>query len=170
VDVKRDFICGIGNDEWLEKIRNGQWELEKAHEYEREHMLVSEKLGLSGCVDKLIRAGEEFIPCMIKTGKCPEYGVWRNNRVQLTAYAMLIEEEFETMVTRGFVEYIRNAELREFRIRKKDRALALQVLKRVKRIKGGVFPDKGSNAPCDTCSFIERCETRKTLLSTLFGK
>lgn len=172
--VKKDFVCSMSveNAEWLKKVRNGNEvvELEEAHGYEREHTTVSEKLSMSGSVDKLIRTGEEFIPCVIKTGRCPEYGVWKSDRMQLAAYAMLIEEEYETTVKRGFVEYIRNAEFRESRILKRDRALALQVLKRVKRIKGGVFPEKGENAPCDNCSFVERCETRKTLLSKLFGR
>ena len=179
-EVKEDFIRNLSmstnmeNDEWLEKVRteNELFELENAYGYEREHAMFSEKLSMSGSVDKLIRTEEEVIPCMIKTGKCPEYSVWKSDRVQLAAYAMLIEEElgFETTVKRGFVEYIRNAEFRETQIRRRDRALALQILKRVKRIKGGVFPDKGGNAPCDKCVFAERCETRKTLLSTLFGK
>ena len=179
-EVKEDFIRRLSmstkmeNGDWLEKVRteNELSELENAYGYEREHAMLSEKLSMSGSVDKLIRTEEEVIPCMIKTGKCPEYSVWKSDRVQLAAYAMLIEEEFgfETTVKRGFVEYIRNAEFRETQIRRRDRALALQILKRVKRIKGGVFPEKGGNAPCDKCVFAERCETRKTLLSTLFGK
>ena len=179
-EVKEDFIRSLSmstnmeNDDWLEKVRteNGLSELENAYGYEREHAMLSEKLSMSGSVDKLIRTEEEVIPCMIKTGKCPEYSVWKSDRVQLAAYAMLIEEEFgfETTVKRGFVEYIRNAESRETQIRRRDRALALQILKRVKRIKEGVYPEKGGNAPCDKCVFAERCETRKTLLSALFGK
>lgn len=179
-EVKKDFICSLSmstnmeNGDWLEKVRteNELWVLENAYGYEREHAMLSENLSMSGSVDKLIRTEEEVIPCMIKTGKCPVYSVWKSDRVQLAAYAMLIEEEFgfETTVKRGFVEYIRNAESRETQIRRRDRALALQILKRVKRIKGGVFPEKGGNAPCDKCVFAEMCETKKTLLSTLFGK
>nr|QNO51428.1 hypothetical protein PFCPEAIJ_00030 [Methanosarcinales archaeon ANME-1 ERB6] len=179
-EVKKDFIRSLSmsmkteNDDWLEKVRteNELSELENAYGYEREHAMLSEKLSMSGSVDKLIRTEKEVIPCMIKTGKCPEYSVWKSDRVQLAAYAMLIEEEFgfETTVKRGFVEYIRNAESRETQIRRRDRALALQILKRVKRIKGGVYPEKGGNAPCDKCVFAEMCETKKTLLSTLFGK
>jgi len=170
--VKKDFVSSMENDNWLRKIRNANTlsELEHAYGYEREHTMVSEKLGMSGSVDKLIRAGEEVIPCVIKTGKCPEYGVWKSDRMQLAAYAMLIEDEFETTVKRGFVEYIRTAEFRESQIRRRDRALALQILKRVNRIKRGVFPDKGVNAPCDNCVFEEMCDTKKTLLSKLFGK
>lgn len=167
--VKRDVVCGMVGDEWLNKVRNGLLALEEAKGYEREQILVSEKLSMSGSVDKLIRADEEVIPCVIKTGKCPDFGVWRSDRVQLTAYAMLIEEKFETRVKRGFVEYIRAAEFRELGIKNKDRALALQILKQVKRIKRGFFPEKGVHAPCDTCYFIDRCETRKTLLSKLLG-
>jgi CRISPR-associated exonuclease Cas4 len=109
---------------------------------------------------------------VIKTGRCPEYGVWRSDRMQLAAYAMLIEAEFGTTVRRGFVEYIniRTAEIRESYIKRRDRALAFQILKHVKKIKGGVYPEKGANAPCDSCSFIEMCDTKKTLLSKLFGK
>nr|QNO53043.1 hypothetical protein GKHFHOKN_00019 [Methanosarcinales archaeon ANME-1 ERB6] len=179
-EVKEDFIRSLSmsmkteNDDWLEKVRTESElsELENAYGYEREHAMLSEKLSMSGSVDKLIRTEKEVIPCMIKTGKCPEYSVWKSDRVQLAAYAMLIEEEFgfETTVKRGFVEYMRNAEFRETQIRRRDRALALQILKRVKRIKGGVFPEKGGNAPCDKCIFAERCETKKTLLSALFGK
>ena len=171
--VKSGFLSDIANSEWVGKLRTetGLAELEQSYGYEREHTALSEKLGLVGSVDKLIRVGEdEFVPCVIKTGRCPEYGVWRNDRMQLAAYAMLIEEEFGTTVQRGFVEYIRTADVRESHIKKRDRALAFQILKHVKKIKGGAFPEKGTNAPCDNCAFIDMCETKKTLLSKLLGK
>lgn len=173
VEVKEEFIRSLSKnmerDKWLSRLINGNKLL--AYDYEREHTMVSEKLGMSGSVDKLIKTDEEVIPCLIKTGRRPEYGVWKSDRVQLAAYALLIEDTFETAVKRGFVEYIRAAECRELQIRKKHRALALQVLKQVKRIKKGAFPEKGAYAPCDSCSFIEMCETRKTtLLSKLLGK
>ncbi|MBK5190346.1 MAG: Dna2/Cas4 domain-containing protein [Methanosarcinales archaeon] len=172
-DVKSDFLSGIGNTEWLEKLKNENTtlaELERAYGYEREHTMRSEKLSMVGSVDKLIRTEEEAIPCVIKTGRCPEYGVWKSDRMQLAAYAMLIEEEFGTTVQRGFVDYIRTADIRESHIKKRDRALAFQILKHVKKIKKGAYPDKGENAPCDSCAFIDRCETKKTLLSKLLGK
>jgi len=170
--VKRDFIRSM-NDEWLKKLRtanNELTELERVHGYERERMMYSEKMNLSGSVDKLIIADEEVIPCMIKTGKSPGYGVWRSDRVQLAAYAMLIEDEFGSTVKRGFVQYIREVEFRETQIRRSDRAEALRILKHVRRIKQGAFPDKGRNAPCENCAYSKYCDTRKTLLSKLLGK
>ena len=135
-EVKKDFIRNLSmstkmeNDDWLEKVRteNGLLELENAYGYEREHAMFSEKLSMSGSVDKLIRTEEEVIPCMIKTGKCPEYSVWKSDRVQLAAYAMLIEEEFgfENTVKRGCVEYIRNAKYRETQISRRARRLAIE--------------------------------------------
>jgi CRISPR-associated exonuclease Cas4 len=135
--IKNDFLCGIGNTEWLSKLRteNELAALERSYDYEREHTAVSEKLGMVGSVDKLIQTEEEIIPCVIKTGRCPEYGVWRSDRMQLAAYAMLIEDEFETTVQRGFVEYIRTPEVRELHIKKRDRALAFQILKQVYEFK-----------------------------------
>ncbi len=172
--VKSDFLHRIESPEWLSKLKTEDElaELVRSYGYEREHTMLSEKLGMVGSVDKLIKTEGEVIPCVIKTGRCPEYGVWRGDRMQLAAYAMLIEDEFGTTVQRGFVEYInmRTAEIRDLHIKKRDRALAFQILKYVKKIKGGVYPEKGANAPCDSCSFIEMCDTRKTLLSKLFGK
>ncbi|KAF5432546.1 CRISPR-associated exonuclease Cas4 [Candidatus Methanophagaceae archaeon] len=172
-DEKREFVCYIVEDEeWLSKARaeNELLELQQMLGYDREHAMVSEKLRLNGSVDKLITTENELIPCMIKTGKSPEYGVWPNDRMQLAAYALLIEETFETTVQRGFVEYIRAAEFRESPIRRKDRARALQTLKHVRRIKSGAYPDKSVNAPCANCVFLDRCDTRITLLSKLLGK
>ena len=170
---KRDFVCGIVEDEeWLNKARaeNELLELQQMQGYDREHAMVSGKLRLNGSVDKLITTENEVIPSMIKTGKSPDYGIWPNDRMQLAAYAMLIEETFETTVQRGFVEYIRAAKFRESPIRRKDRARALQTLKHVRRIKSGAYPDKSANAPCANCVFLDRCDTRKTLLSKLLGK
>ena len=170
---KREFVCGIVEDEaWLNKARaeNELLELQQMRGYDREHAMVAEKLRLTGSVDKLITTETEFIPCLIKTGKSPDYGVWPNDRMQLAAYAMLIEETFETTVQRGFVEYIRAAEFRESPIRRKDRARALQTLKHVRRIKSGAYPDKSVNAPCANCVFLDRCDTRKTILSKLLRK
>jgi CRISPR/Cas system-associated exonuclease Cas4 (RecB family) len=135
--VKNDFLCNIGQTEWLNKLRteNELAALERSYGYEREYTALSEKLGMVGSVDKLIRTEEEIIPCVIKTGKCPEYGVWRSDRMQLAAYAMLIEDELETTVPRGFVEYIRTADIREAHIKKRDRALAFQLLKQVYKFK-----------------------------------
>ncbi|MHC1635356.1 MAG: CRISPR-associated protein Cas4 [Candidatus Methanospirareceae archaeon] len=164
-DIKDNIIRSFREKNWLQKIKKHPL----IGPYKREYIIVSKKLNMSGSVDKLIQVGGEFFPCIVKTGSCPEYGVWRSDKVQLAAYAMLIEEKFGTVVKKGFVEYIREGELREVLIKKRDRAMALQMLKKVRRIKEGFFPEKGRYADCESCSFLEVCEVKKTLLSKLIG-
>jgi CRISPR-associated exonuclease Cas4 len=171
-EVKHSFVERFRETPWLTNLKAGGTviELERAYSFDRERTLRSPRLGMVGSVDKLIRTEAELIPGMIKTGRSPEYGVWPSDRMQLAAYAMLIEEEFETIVQRGFVEYVRTADFREAGIKKRDRALAFQLLSRVKKVQAGFFPEKGANPPCDSCAFLERCETRKTILSKLLGR
>ena len=167
--VKLDFVALITSSEWLGRLRSHDELaiLERSFGFERERTLVSQRLGLVGSMDKLIRTDDEYIPCLIKTGKCPDYSVWRRDRVQLAAYAMLLEDAYETRVQRGFIEYIRAPDVRTSVIKRSDRALALQTVKRVKRVKDGLFPEKGEHAPCEHCVFGAQCETKKTLLSRL---
>ncbi len=171
-EVKHSFMEHLRETPWLTNLKAGGpiIELERAYNFDRERTLLSQRLGMSGSVDMLIRTEAEFIPGVIKTGRSPEYNIWKSDRMQLAAYAMLIEDEFETTVQRGFVEYIRTADVREAAIKKRDRALAFQVLGRVKKVHAGLFPEKGVNPPCEGCAFLDRCETRKTILSKLLGR
>ncbi|MBN1455994.1 MAG: Dna2/Cas4 domain-containing protein [Methanomicrobia archaeon] len=167
--VKTDFVTLISTSEWLGRLQSNDELalLERSFGFERERSVISQRLGLVGSMDKLIRTGDEHIPCIIKTGRCPAYSVWKRDRMQLAAYALLLEDAYETTVQRGFVEYIRAPEVRTAVIKRGDRALALQTVKRVKRVKNGLFPDKGEHAPCEHCAFAAQCETRRTLLSRL---
>jgi CRISPR-associated exonuclease Cas4 len=167
--VKTDFVELVSTSEWLGRLQSDDELaiLERSFGFERERTVISQRLGLVGSMDKLIRTDDEHIPCIIKTGRCPAYSVWKRDRMQLAAYAMLLEDAYETTVQRGFVEYIRAPEVRTSVIKRGDRALALQTVKRVKRVKDGLFPEKGENAPCVHCAFTAQCETKRTLLSRL---
>jgi len=75
-----------------------------------EQTMYSDALGISGAPDKLVRPGdrERALPYIIRTGAKPDQGVWKPDRLQITAYAMLVEETFGTVVDCGFVEYARS--------------------------------------------------------------
>ena len=64
--------------------------------------IVSEKLGMTGVIDRL---EEGYIPVEIKTGKPPREDVWKEHRIQLGAYMLLLKEHLEKDVTYGFIEY-----------------------------------------------------------------
>lgn len=133
-----------------------------------EPMLLSEKFGLSGSPDKLVKIGGAFMPSVIKTGSMPENGVWRSDRVQLTAYAILLEEKYSAVVERGFVEYARFGKVREAVIKRHERRKVLQVRDRIKKIQNGFMPEKPEDAPCDTCGFTGICDVKSTLASRFF--
>jgi CRISPR-associated exonuclease Cas4 len=128
--------------------------------------LRSNKLGLSGRLDRLITRGR--VPSMVRTGSAPEDGVWKKDRLMLTGYALLLAEKNGERVSRGFVEYPRSAVVREVEIHAVDRSRVLRIRDRVRQIKEGQLPDRPEDARCDGCEVKERCETRHSLASKFF--
>ncbi len=135
---------------------------------ESEPVLRSEKFGLTGSPDKLMKIGEELAPSMIKTGAMPENGVWRSDRVQLTAYVILVEEIYNRVVARGFVEYARWGCVREVTIKRHERRKVLQLRERLRKIQEGFMPEKPGDAPCEHCGFKGICDVKSTLASRFF--
>ncbi len=144
--------------------------LERIMPWMVERQMDSNHLGMAGRPDKLIQINGEIVPSLIKTGDKPGYGVWGYDRLQLTAYAMLVEEEFEVDVKYGFVEYVRFGEFRDAKIKSWDHKKVLLILDRIRKIRDGVLPAKSKRAPCDHCEFVDMCNTRKSLLSKFFGE
>jgi CRISPR-associated exonuclease Cas4 len=137
--------------------------------------LRSDRLGLSGRVDRVVsrgerdgRRGEDLIPSMIKTDRPPETGVWRSDRLRLTGYAILLEDRMSTRVDRGLVEYPWAGEVREVELRSSDRRRVLRIRDRVRAINGGKLPDRPRDGPCTGCPVLDSCETRATLASKFF--
>lgn len=133
-----------------------------------EPLLRSEKFGFAGSPDKLIQAGDSLFPSIIKTGNMPENGVWRSDRLQLTAYSVLAEEKYSTVVGCGFVEYANWGQVREVTIKRLERRQVLQILDKIKKIQSGSMPEKPHNAPCTNCGFNGMCDVRTTLASRFF--
>lgn len=131
-------------------------------------VLRSEKFGLTGSPDKLITIGSDLVPSIIKTGAMPENGAWKSDRIQLTAYAILIEEIYGRVVTRGFVEYARWGKVREVTIKRHERRSVIQLRDRVRKIQDGFMPEKREGAPCERCGFNGICDVRSTLASRFF--
>ncbi|MFC1787043.1 Dna2/Cas4 domain-containing protein [Halobacteriota archaeon] len=144
--------------------------LERIMPWKVERQMDSNHLGMAGRPDKLIQIDGEIVPSLIKTGYKPGYSVWGYDRLQLTAYAMLVEEEFGVGVNHGFVEYVRFGEFRDAKIKRWDRKKVLLILDRIRKIREGVLPGKSKRAPCDHCGFVDMCNTRKSLLSKFFGE
>ena len=161
-----DAVSGVRN--WLGDISPNLSSDFYTLPCESETSLRSEKFGLTGSPDKLITIGDELVPSIIKTGSMPENGVWKSDRVQLTAYAILIEEIYNKVVKRGFVEYARWGAVREVTIKRHERRSVLQLRDRVRKIHEGYMPEKPQDAPCDHCGFEGICDVKSSLASRFF--
>ena len=134
-------------------------------------ILYSERIGLSGMPAKLVCHAGNVVPSVIKTGKNPENGVWNNDRLQIAALAMLVEEEYGKTVEYGFVEYARYGIVRKVVVRANDRRQILKIANRVKKIKDGTMPDKKESTLCEYCNYSEmcnKCSTKVSLASRFF--
>jgi len=153
---------------WLEGISTNLSSEHYSRICELGPVLRSEKFGLTGSPDKMITIGDELTPSIIKTGAIPDNGVWKSDRVQLTAYAILVEDIYKTVVKRGFVEYARWGKVREVMIKRHERRKVLQLRDRVQKIEDGFMPEKPTDAPCERCGFTGICEVKSTLASRFF--
>lgn len=139
-----------------------------SRQFIHEPLLQSEKFGLSGSPDRLVKMNDELLPSIIKTGSMPQNGAWKNDRLQLTAYAILVEENYDRAVKDGFVEYARSGEVREVVIKRHERRKVLQIRDKIKKIQGGAMPEKPEDAPCNICGFTGMCDVKPTLASRFF--
>ena len=133
-----------------------------------ETILCSTKFELTGSPDRLVKINENFIPSIIKTGKMPDNGVWQGDRLQLTAYSILVEEKYDSIIEKGFVEYARWGIVRPALIKRHERRKVLQVRERIKKIHDGFMPERPSDAPCQYCGFAGICDVKSTLASQFF--
>ncbi|WP_406655909.1 Dna2/Cas4 domain-containing protein [Methanolobus sp. ZRKC2] len=128
----------------------------------------SEKLAFSGIPGCVIDIGGTLSPLIIKTGRCPEKGVWKNDRLHIASLAILMEESGDNPVRSGIVVYARHGNIRNVSVRPDDRRQVLKILGRVRKIKDGSLPDRKESSLCDDCTYLEMCKVRSSLASKFF--
>ncbi len=133
-----------------------------------EPILYSEKLGMTGSPDRLLMLDGGPTSSIIRTGKAPLNGVWKDDRLRLTALSILLEDKHDCTVGVGVVEYARYGIVREVPIRRADRRKVLTLAGRVRKIRDGRLPDRPDDAPCDYCGHVEHCQVTQTLASRFF--
>ena len=133
-----------------------------------EPILCSTKFELAGSPDRMVKINESFIPSIIKTGKMPENGAWQGDRLQLTAYSILVEEKYDSIIEKGFVEYARWGIVRPVVIKRHERRKVLKVREKIKKIHDGFMPERPDDAPCDYCGFTGICDVKSSLASKFF--
>jgi CRISPR-associated exonuclease Cas4 len=97
--------------------------------------LSSSTLELQGNVDCIIKTARgEYVPVEYKNMSSDKRRVCMDHKYQLVGYALLIEENFGTVVKRGFVNYLPEALILEFEITPPMKSYVKRVLGHIKRI------------------------------------
>jgi len=97
--------------------------------------LSSDMLGLQGNVDLIIHtARDEFIPVEYKNMNSNAGRICMDHKYQLVAYALLIEESFNTTVKSGIVNYLPENLILHFEITPTMKIHVKRVLSHIKRI------------------------------------
>lgn len=68
--------------------------------------LESGTLRLRGNLDLLIHSSSEYIPVEYKEMASDKGKLWLDHKYQLAAYALLVDEKYDTIVKRGIVNYV----------------------------------------------------------------
>ena len=137
-----------------------------------EQRAESEKLQLKGIIDRIEVYENGYVPIELKTGKMPRDGVWPGHRIQIIAYAMLLEEKFKTNVKEGFVSYLDAKETRHIAINPFMREEIVNLVKEVQELlKNQQPPNYCENRnKCTSCGLRETCYNEaqvNTLLSEI---
>ncbi len=122
--------------------------------------LVSERLGLRGKPDCLIRNADGIIPVELKKAARPPArgGVYPNHLIQVLAYIVLVREHYGEQVPYGLVLY-GNEEARKVYPTPENIAWLESVLMQVKRARGASTVDRSHQqySRCRGCGMRQSC-------------
>lgn len=124
--------------------------------------LNSENLKLRGIIDKIEVYKDSHVPIEMKSGKLPQTGVWPSNKIQLTAYLLMLKEKFQN-ITHGFIHYLDHNEKRRVTLN----PFSIQTLietrdKCFKTLDAKQPPEILNNNKCTNCDFKGHCNTLKS--------
>jgi len=118
--------------------------------------LASERVGLSGEVDLLIVTNTEAVPVEFKHTEGP---VAKNHRLQLGAYALLVEDALGLPVQRGFVCQLPAGRLWQVQCGTAERLQVAQLVRQVRHMLAGEARPAPTpvRARCRDCEFRRYC-------------
>lgn len=119
-------------------------------------ILRSERYGLSGKPDSIIKEGRHLIPVEVKSSLAEK--PYRSHQLQLAAYGLIMEELYRTDVPYGYIVYGN----RRHRIELDDdlRAEVLSTLDEMRHTLRSGRAQRNHNHParCARCSFRKGCK------------
>jgi CRISPR-associated exonuclease Cas4 len=128
----------------------------------------SDKLRMSGNIDKVVFKGGIPGPVIISASKPPVVGVYASDRIRLAAYSLLLSEKYDVPCHEGAIEYVPGWCLRWAEIRYEDKRKALYARNRVLEMGRGNMPDALRGKWCARCGHYDACNVKASLLGKLF--
>ncbi len=125
-----------------------------------EFKIEDKENGLLGQIDKIEIVDGVYYPIKIKTNLPPIKGVWQSDAIQITAYAYLMEHEFNKEISVGFVNYMRVGSRKPVLINTNLREKFSQIFNEIISI---VYDDKFPKIvqnvnKCRSCDYCEICQ------------
>lgn len=121
--------------------------------------LESNNLGLRGILDYLVKTKQEFIPVDYKFGFSHNGCIHLNHKYQLVAYAILVEENFKTIVRRGFIHYSRDRVNAQIDLSDEIRRRTLKMIREIGQIIEEEIEPVSTKNPgrCIDCEYSRYC-------------
>lgn len=123
------------------------------------YLLKDPQLELIGICDKIEIIDGKYYPVIIKNSNPPLKGVWSQDAIELVAYAILLEDEFDTEVFVGFVDYEKIDDRRPVVMDVNLRKGLFEVIREVKEItENKKLPTvKMNSKKCKNCKYENIC-------------
>ena len=123
------------------------------------YLLKDPQLELIGMCDKIEIIDGRYYPVIIKNSNPPIKGVWDQDAIELVSYAILLEDEFDTEVFVGFVNYEKIGEKRPVVMDVNLRKGLFDVIREVKEItENKKLPNVRKNIKkCENCEYKDIC-------------
>ncbi|MBW2965557.1 CRISPR-associated protein Cas4 [Candidatus Woesearchaeota archaeon] len=134
--------------------------------------IQSDELELTGIIDRIEEYQTGSVPIELKTGSMPKQGVWPGHRIQIAAYALLLEEKFKQPIKEGFVHYLDQNEKRHIAINPFLKQEVKELKEKVRLLLNTPeLPKINENSnKCKVCGLKDQCNDEKYLKTLLNSK
>ena len=129
--------------------------------YLSELPLYSENLGLKGRADRVLISEEGIIPFELKTREIEK--IWPSDEIQITAYAMLLEEKHNKQIPLGIIEA--GNKKHEIKITIETKKKVTDLIKEIRQVLDDSIKEQKNNvkyppsfSKCQSCPWEETCK------------
>lgn len=120
--------------------------------YISEMKLESDILGLRGRIDRVEFNDDKIIPYELKSR---DNKIFFSDEIQLTAYAMLLEDNYKKIIREGVVEC--SGKKQKLEIKQENKNIVLEIAEKIRNIDNSVPDMPSSFGKCANCDLREDC-------------